>query len=220
MAFDLLDHFGVIMLPHGSMQWMNIVAGVLATPVQFYAGWPFIQGAVRNARHRAANMETLIAIGTLAAYWLGAKEATIVRDGVEVSVPIAEVVAGDTVLVRPGQKVPVDGTILSGASAIDESMLTGESMPVDKARTIGLSRATMRNMRENLVFAFMYNGLAIPIAAGLLYPFTGLLLSPMIAAAAMVLSSLSVVLNALRLRLYELADYNLEGSATLEAASS
>jgi Cu+-exporting ATPase len=63
-----------------------------------------------------------------------------------------------------------------------------------------LSRATMRNIKENLLFAFVYNALGVPIAAGVLYPFFGLLLSPMIAAAAMSVSSVSVVCNALRLR--------------------
>jgi Cu+-exporting ATPase len=63
-----------------------------------------------------------------------------------------------------------------------------------------LSEATMRNIRQNLFFAFVYNALGVPIAAGVLYPFTGLLLSPMFAAAAMSLSSVSVIGNALRLR--------------------
>ena len=63
-----------------------------------------------------------------------------------------------------------------------------------------LSRATMRNIRQNLFFAFVYNALGVPLAAGVLYPFTGLLLSPMIAAAAMSLSSVSVIANALRLK--------------------
>ena len=67
---------------------------------------------------------------------------------------------------------------------------------------ITLSRATMRNIRQNLFFALVYNAAGIPIAAGLLYPFTGVLLSPVIAAAAMALSSLSVVGNANRLRTY------------------
>jgi Cu+-exporting ATPase len=67
-------------------------------------------------------------------------------------------------------------------------------------RAIELSRATMRNIRQNLFFAFVYNALGVPIAAGVLYPFVGLLLSPMIAAAAMSLSSVSVIGNALRLR--------------------
>jgi Cu+-exporting ATPase len=68
------------------------------------------------------------------------------------------------------------------------------------ARAIKLSRATMRNIRQNLFFAFVYNMLGVPIAAGALYPFTGLLLSPMIASAAMTFSSVSVITNALRLR--------------------
>ena len=67
-------------------------------------------------------------------------------------------------------------------------------------KAVHLSRATMRNIRQNLFFAFIYNTLGIPVAAGLLYPFFGILLSPMIAAAAMSLSSVSVVTNALRLR--------------------
>jgi Cu+-exporting ATPase len=67
-----------------------------------------------------------------------------------------------------------------------------------------LSEATMRNIRQNLFFAFVYNALGVPIAAGVLYPFAGLLLSPMIAAAAMSLSSVSVIGNALRLRAVEL----------------
>jgi Cu+-exporting ATPase len=68
------------------------------------------------------------------------------------------------------------------------------------ARAQRLSRATMRNIRQNLVFAFAYNMAGVPIAAGVLYPVFGLLLSPMIAAAAMSLSSVSVIANALRLR--------------------
>jgi Cu+-exporting ATPase len=67
-----------------------------------------------------------------------------------------------------------------------------------------LSRATMRNIRENLFFAFIYNALGVPVAAGVLYPALGILLSPMIAAAAMGLSSVSVIGNALRLRAVKL----------------
>ncbi len=72
----------------------------------------------------------------------------------------------------------------------------------DVARTVQLSRATMSNIKQNLFFAFLYNGLGIPVAAGLLYPFFGLLLSPIIAAGAMAASSISVVVNALRLRTF------------------
>jgi Cu+-exporting ATPase len=71
-------------------------------------------------------------------------------------------------------------------------------------RSVELSRRVMRNIRQNLFFALVYNTLGVPIAAGILYPFTGLLLSPMIAAAAMSFSSVSVVTNALRLRSVEL----------------
>jgi Cu+-exporting ATPase len=67
-------------------------------------------------------------------------------------------------------------------------------------RAIRLSRATMRNIRENLFFAFAYNTIGVPVAAGVLYPVAGVLLSPMIASAAMSLSSVSVIANALRLR--------------------
>ena len=72
------------------------------------------------------------------------------------------------------------------------------------ARARRLSRGTMRNIKENLFFAFVYNVLGVPIAADVLYPFFGLLLSPMIASAAMTLSSVSVIMNALRLRRLEL----------------
>jgi Cu+-exporting ATPase len=68
------------------------------------------------------------------------------------------------------------------------------------ARAIRLSHATMRNIRQNLLFAFGYNALGIPVASGVLYPAFGLLLSPIFAGAAMALSSVSVVMNALRLR--------------------
>jgi Cu+-exporting ATPase len=78
------------------------------------------------------------------------------------------------------------------------TLIKGDLRGIMRARL--LSRATMRNIKENLFFAFLYNGLGVPIAAGVLYPFTGLLLSPMLAAAAMSFSSVSVVANALRLR--------------------
>ena len=78
------------------------------------------------------------------------------------------------------------------------TLVKGDLRGVVKARR--LSRSTMRNIRQNLFFAFIYNAVGIPVAAGALYPFFGLLLSPMIAAAAMSFSSVSVVTNALRLR--------------------
>jgi Cu+-exporting ATPase len=83
-------------------------------------------------------------------------------------------------------------------SAAQLTLVKGDLRGIAAARLVSL--ATVRNMRQNLLFAFFYNGLGVPIAAGVLYPFTGLLLSPMIAAVAMSMSSLSVVGNALRLR--------------------
>jgi Cu+-exporting ATPase len=77
-------------------------------------------------------------------------------------------------------------------------LLKGDLTGIVRARR--LSQATMRNIRQNLFFAFVYNAAGIPIAAGVLYPVFGILLSPIIAAAAMALSSVSVVVNALRLR--------------------
>jgi Cu+-exporting ATPase len=78
------------------------------------------------------------------------------------------------------------------------TLVKGDLRGIAKARH--LSRATMRNIRQNLFFAFVYNVLGVPIAAGVLYPFFGLLLSPIIASAAMTFSSVSVITNALRLR--------------------
>jgi Cu+-exporting ATPase len=82
------------------------------------------------------------------------------------------------------------------------TLVKGDLRGIVRARN--LSRATMSNIRQNLFFAFIYNALGVPIAAGILYPFFGLLLSPMIAAAAMSLSSVSVIGNALRLRRLDL----------------
>jgi Cu+-exporting ATPase len=78
------------------------------------------------------------------------------------------------------------------------TLVKGDLRAIVRARR--LSRATVRNIRQNLFFAFVYNALGIPVAAGALYPFFGVLLSPMLAAAAMSLSSVSVISNALRLR--------------------
>jgi Cu+-exporting ATPase len=82
------------------------------------------------------------------------------------------------------------------------TLVRGDLRGIVRARR--LSRGVMRNVRQNLFFAFVYNALGVPIAAGVLYPFVGVLLSPMIAAAAMSLSSVSVIANALRLRSLEL----------------
>ncbi len=159
--------------------WARRTAGALTVPVQFWAGLPFLRSALVRARARSANMDTLIALGTLAAFTfsavrlatggdlyfdtaaliisflllgryfearargravgairvlleLGAKEARLVEDGVERLVPIADVLVGSVMRVRPGEKVPVDGLVVDGRSAVDESALTGESVPVDK----------------------------------------------------------------------------------------
>jgi Cu+-exporting ATPase len=82
------------------------------------------------------------------------------------------------------------------------TLIKGDLRGVVRARE--LSRSTMRNIRQNLFFAFFYNALGVPVAAGVLYPFIGLLLNPMIASAAMTFSSVSVISNALRLRKLEL----------------
>lgn len=163
-------------------RWSAWTQLVLVTPVQFWAGYPFLVSAWKQARHLSSNMDTLIAIGTLAAYGysvysllftahgevyfetagviitflllgkyfehrsksrassaikrlmeLEAKEARVVRDGVEVSLPIEDVEVGDVMRIRPGEKVPTDGVVIEGTSSIDESMLTGEPVPVDKS---------------------------------------------------------------------------------------
>jgi len=89
------------------------------------------------------------------------------------------------------------GTDIAMASA-GVTLVQGDLRGIVRARR--LSRATMRNIKQNLFFAFVYNSLGVPVAAGVLYPAFGLLLSPMIAAAAMSFSSVSVIGNALRLR--------------------
>ena len=93
------------------------------------------------------------------------------------------------------------GTDVAIESA-DVVLVKGDLRGIVRARR--LSRGTMRNIRQNLFFAFVYNTLGVPLAAGILYPFFGLLLSPMIASAAMTVSSVSVIVNALRLRKLEL----------------
>ncbi|MBI2075889.1 MAG: heavy metal translocating P-type ATPase [Candidatus Aenigmarchaeota archaeon] len=172
-----------------------ILLFLLATPVQFIGGWRFYKGTLDAIKARQANMDSLIAIGTTAAWvystvftfqgilWprifpsvtaggpevyftesgliigfillgrymehlvkgrasnairklvdLQPKMAKVIRKGSETEIPVEEVKVGDIVVVRPGEKIPVDGIILEGSSAIDESMITGESMPVDKKK--------------------------------------------------------------------------------------
>ncbi|HKS99847.1 MAG TPA: HAD-IC family P-type ATPase, partial [Rugosimonospora sp.] len=156
------------------------VAAVLATPVVGYGGWPFHRAALANARHAAATMDTLISVGTLAAFtWsvvalltgrtdalyfevaaavtvfilagrffearakrragaalralleLGAKDVAVLRDGTEQRVPAGDLRVGERFVVRPGEKVATDGVVTEGTSAVDASMLTGESVPVE-----------------------------------------------------------------------------------------
>ena len=162
-------------------QWVVLA---LATPIVFWGGYPFHTAALNSARHGTSTMDTLVSIGTLAAYlWsafvvitgstghghghvyfevaaavtvfllagryseakakrsagsalrallsLGAKEATVVRDGTEVRIPAGELAVGDVIVVRPGERVATDGTVIEGSSALDTSAMTGESVPAD-----------------------------------------------------------------------------------------
>ncbi len=168
------------MVPPLQFDGWEWVAFALATPVVLWAGWSFHRAALLNARHGAATMDTLISVGTLAAWgWstvvlvagidahtyfevagvittlillgryleararsrsgeairalleLGAKDARVLRDGDEVLVPIDELVVGDRFVVRPGEKIATDGRVVEGFSALDQSMLTGEPVPVE-----------------------------------------------------------------------------------------
>ena len=168
------------------------VAFALATPVVFWCGLGFHRVALAAARHRAANMDTLISLGTLAAWtwstvvllgrfdadmyyeaagvittlillgrWLetrakrrssdairallelGAKEARVLRDGEETLVPVDELRPGDLFVVRPGEKIATDGVVVEGAAAVDVSLLTGESVPVDVGPGAQVAGATI-----------------------------------------------------------------------------
>jgi len=172
-------------VPH---RLMLAILLVLTTPVVFWVGGRFIKGAIKATLQKTADMNTLVALGSLSAYIYSAlatifppfftvaglplhvyfdsaamivtlvllgrflelkargrtsdaikklmkltpKTAKVIRDGSEMDIPVEEVVPGDQVLVRPGGLIPTDGTILSGSSTVNESMLTGESMPVRK----------------------------------------------------------------------------------------
>ncbi|MGB0435686.1 MAG: heavy metal translocating P-type ATPase [Mycobacterium sp.] len=192
MAKDL---FGADWVPEFMLNpWFQLA---LIAPVMFYSGWPIHRTGWLTLRHRAADMNSLITIGTIAAFGysllvtlapsavpehvrevyyeavgviitlillgrllevrakagtgdairkligLQAKTATLVRDGTEVEVPVENLLPGDLVLVRPGEKVPVDGVIIEGRSTLDESMVTGESIPVAKEAGATVIGATM-----------------------------------------------------------------------------
>ena len=183
-----------------SMFFMNRFPGenylllVLTTPVWAIVGWEFHRGALKTLRHASANMDTLVSVGSTAAYvmsvvatffpqvvggvtfydttalivtliFLGkylearakgqtneaikkliglqARTAHVIRAGQEVKLPIEQVRVGDEVVVRPGEKIPVDGIVLSGLSSVDESMITGESIPVEKSEGESLIGATI-----------------------------------------------------------------------------
>jgi Cu+-exporting ATPase len=182
----------IAMVPPFGLEGWEWVALALTTPVWAWCGWPFHRSALANARHGAASMDTLISLGTTAAYvwsvvallaledaevyfevasvvttlillgrWLeararrrsgaalrallelGAKEARVLRDGVELAVPIEELAVGDLFVVRPGEKIATDGVVVEGSSAVDQSMLTGEPVPVDVGRGDEVAGATV-----------------------------------------------------------------------------
>ncbi len=180
--------------------WNKLVQWALATPVVYVFGLQFHSVAVKQLRNFAASMDTLISLGTTAAYlysvWavfageevffdtaaiiislitlgrafearakgrassaitklleLGAKEATVLRDGREVTIPVDQLIPGDLMVIRPGEKVPTDGVIEEGSSSFDESMLTGESVPVDKGPGDDVFGATVNQQGRIVVRA-------------------------------------------------------------------
>ncbi|MGY5875397.1 MAG: heavy metal translocating P-type ATPase, partial [Candidatus Thorarchaeota archaeon] len=170
----------------------KLVMFFLTTPIQFVAGYPFYKASLTGLRHGKTNMDTLIMLGTSAAYFysvsttfiftefssfydtsgmlitfillgrtleaiakgrtskairslmdLQPKVATVIRDGNETVVPIEDVEVDDVLIIRPGEKVPVDGEVIEGNSTVDESMITGESMPVSKGAGDSVVGATI-----------------------------------------------------------------------------
>ena len=153
-------------------------------------------------RGRAASVARALGIDEFHAHVLPDDKARVIRD---LKIRSAGIVAmaGDGINDAPALAQAHVGIAMgTGTDVAIESagvtLVKGDLQGLVRARR--LSRGTMRNIRQNLWFAFLYNTLGIPIAAGALYPFFGVLLSPMIASAAMSLSSVSVIGNALRLR--------------------
>ncbi|MCG5432331.1 cadmium-translocating P-type ATPase [Mycobacterium sp. MYCO198283] len=177
LAVPVLALSMVSVLHFPGWEWLVLA---LSAPIVGWGGYPFHAAALRAARHRAATMDTLVSIGTLAAFgwstvalltrWsdhvyfevaavvtvfllagrhaearakrsagaalrellsLGAKDAAVLRDGVEQRVPVAQLRVGDEFVVRPGERIATDGVVTGGASALDTSALTGEAVPVD-----------------------------------------------------------------------------------------
>jgi Cu+-exporting ATPase len=186
-------------LQFAGWEWVSLA---LATPVVFWSGAEFHRAALLNARHGAATMDTLVSIGTLAAWgWsavvlvfgvhadgyfevaavitalillgrffearakrrsgaaikalleLGAKEARVLRDGEEVLVPVEQLAVGDLFVVRPGEKIATDGVVVDGASAVDQSMLTGEPVPVEVEAGAEIAGATINTSGRLVVRA-------------------------------------------------------------------
>jgi len=191
-------------LQFAGWEWLSLV---LATPVVFWCGAQFHRAALLNARHGAATMDTLVSLGTLAAWtWstvvllaglnadpyfevaavitalillgrffetrakrrsgaairalleLGAKEARVLRDDVEVLVPVEQLVVGDLFVVRPGEKIATDGVVEDGFSAIDQSMLTGEPVPVEVGPGAEVAGATINASGRLIVRATRVGG--------------------------------------------------------------
>ncbi len=185
--------FDLLPMAWAHAAWVNWIMFALATPVQFYVGRQYYEGAYKSLRGGSANMDVLVAMGSSAAYFysipvmlglipmahvyfetaaviitliklgkylearakgrtseaikklmgLQARTARVIRGGVEQEIPVEDVLPGDIVLVRPGEKVPVDGVIIEGRSTLDESMLTGESLPVEKGAGDAVIGATL-----------------------------------------------------------------------------